>query len=74
MREPLIVVGFGKYDLKDLMGQKDTEEGQDRLINGISLYGWPPRYRRASICTPEEITVFQEYLKWVLTKISKKED
>lgn len=70
MKEPLVLVGFGKYDLIDLWAKKDTEEGAQILKEAIPTKHYPPRYRRLSICTQEEVKVFQEYLKWILSSMS----
>jgi len=74
MPEPLILVGFGKHDLANLWAKKDTPEGEKMLLEAISVKHWPPRYRRVSICTPEEVRVFQEYLRWMLSLISQTEE
>jgi hypothetical protein len=72
--EPMILVGFGKHDLKDLWDKKDTPEGEQMLMEAIPVKHWPPRYRRISICTQEEVNTFQEYLRWVLNTMTPKEE
>lgn len=64
--EPLVVVGFGKYDLADLLGVDHIE----RLTEAFQKQ-WPPHYRRASACTPEEIELFKE-LTAILAKAATK--
>jgi hypothetical protein len=60
--EPLVVVGFGKADLADLLGEDHIE----RLTEAFQKQ-WPPRYRRASLCTADEIELFKE-LTAILSK------
>ena len=60
--EPLVVVGFGKYELADLLGEDHIE----RLTEAF-MKQWPAHYRRASCCTKEEIELFKE-LTAILSK------
>lgn len=64
--EPMVVVGFGQADLADLMG----EDKEERLTEAFTKQ-WPPRYRRASICTEEEIELFKE-LTTLITQAAAK--
>ena len=64
--EPLVVVGFGKYELADLMGEDKIE----RLTEAFQKQ-WPPHYRRVSACTPEQIELFKE-LTTLLTREAAK--
>ncbi len=63
--EPMVLVAFGNHTLKDLMAKKDTEDGEERLMTAIDQHHWPPVYRRVSICSIEDVELFQEYLAWV---------
>jgi len=74
MSEPMILVGFGKHDLKDLWANRNTLEGEALLYEAITVKHWPPRYRRLAICNTEEVTVFQEYLRWMLNSMSQSEE
>ena len=68
MNEPLILVGIGKHNLKDLLEKAaNSLEGQRILLEAFDKKGWPPRYRRLSICTEEEIETFRIYTNWVLS-------
>lgn len=60
MGGPMVLVGFGKHDLADLMGV-DMEE----RITEAFMKQWPPRYRRASICSPEDIELFKEFTAFI---------
>ena len=62
--EPMVVVGFGGADLADLMG----EDREERLTEAFTKQ-WPPRYRRASTCTSDDIALFSELTKLV-TKLA----
>lgn len=63
--EPKVLVGFGKHSLKDLMAEKDTDKGEWDLMGAADVHHWPPVYRRVSICSVEDVKLFQEYLVWV---------
>lgn len=65
--EPMVVVGFGKYELADLMG----EDKMERLTEAFRKQ-WPPHYRRASACTPEEIELFKELTTLIMRETAKR--
>lgn len=60
MPEPLVLVGFGKHDLADMIDFIDTDN-EERLVSEPFEKGWPPRYRRASACTEQEIANFKKF-------------
>ena len=68
--EPMILVGFGKHDLGDLMKLIGTEE-EEKLVLAPTKYSWPPRYRRSSICTAIEMQTFKEYIEHMSQFIRK---
>lgn len=71
-QEPLVLVGIGKHNLKDLLDQAAASlEGQRILLAAFDKYKWPPRYRRASICTEEEIAAFATYVNWVMEHLKE---
>lgn len=63
--EPKVLVGFGVHSLKSLMADRDSYDGEERLLYAVDKFHWPPRYRRAGLCTIEEIQTFRVYLKWL---------
>lgn len=63
-KEPLVLVGFGKQDLVDFIGYP-------QLMNEAFVKNWPPRYRKESGCSREEIELFGEFTKW-LTELATK--
>ena len=66
VQEPLILVGIGKFDLKNMLEKAASSlEGQKTLLEAFDRHHWPPRYRRASACTDEEIVAFSNYVNWV---------
>ena len=67
--EPMVLVGFGKYDLADLWKFKDTDD-EEKLVTEPFEKGWPPRYRRASACTPEEIQTFSEFTNFITNVVA----
>lgn len=64
--EPKVLVGFGKCDLKDLIELRGTPLEDNVIVAPLKA---PPRWKRASICTPEEISTFTEYTRWVQEKL-----
>lgn len=63
---PMLLVGFGKYDLKDLVKFIGTPwEGQ---VLEAPLRA-PARYRRPNICQKEEFEAFTVYLNWITDKL-----
>jgi len=60
--EGLILVGFGKHNLKDMLEWRDTEKEQD-LAEAFKK--WPPVYRREDICNQEEIKAACQYLAYL---------
>lgn len=67
--EPLVLVGFGKFNLIDLWKFKDTDD-EEKLITEPFEKGYPPRYRRASACTTEEIDTFKEFTNFVTNVVA----
>lgn len=67
-QEGSVLVGFGKHDLIQMMEWIGTED-EERLLYAPTKYSWPPRYRRTSICSEEEIQAFIKYNHWVLDKL-----
>ena len=57
---PLVLVGFGKDDLKDLIKKVGTLE-EETLIR--ACLNAPPRYRREEICSEEEVAAFLTFGK-----------
>lgn len=54
----MILVGFGKHDLPDMLKWQGTDKESD-LINAAAK--WPPRWRRLAICTQEEVQNMATY-------------
>ncbi len=69
--EPMVLVGFGKHDLLDMIEWIGTEE-EERLLYAPTKYSWPPRYRRLEICSEREINAFVTYTNWVTEKLRSK--
>jgi hypothetical protein len=67
--EPMVLVGFGKHDLVDLMKLKDTDD-EEKLVSEPFAKGWPPRYIRASAATPEEIKTFSEFTNFITNVVA----
>ena len=68
--EAMVLVGFGKDDLTDILHKINTEEEDDLIYAPTKS---PPRYRRQSICTPEEIEAFIIYGRFVQEKLMRGE-
>jgi len=68
---PHVLVGFGKHDLVDLIYERGTPEGEERLLYAMDKYHWPPRFRLATSCTVEEVYAFKEYVELIKSKLIK---
>jgi hypothetical protein len=62
------LVGFGKKDLPEIMELIGTEKEIEAITAPLHA---PPRWRRVSICTQDEIETFKKYTTWVSTKVNK---
>ena len=60
-----VLVGFGKHDLCDLLDKVGTPQERE-VLDGMFNKQWPPRYRRISICTPEEIEDYRVFGQWLI--------
>lgn len=60
--EYLILVGFGKYDLSEVLSWRDSVKELDALNASTK---WPPRYRPYRLCSEEDISLFLEYGQWI---------
>jgi len=58
----LVLVGFGKHSLKDMMGWVDTEQEEDLAF---AFKKWPPVYRREEICSEGDIKAACQYLAYL---------
>jgi hypothetical protein len=65
-QEALVLVGFGKSDLVDMIHKINTPEERDLFTAPTNS---PPRWRREAICTDKEIEAFVLYTRWVSTKL-----
>lgn len=60
----LILVGFGKHDLDEVLSWRGTPRERDALV---APKKWPPRYRRKGICTQDDQERHIEYVEWIST-------
>jgi hypothetical protein len=72
--EDMVLVGFGSYKLKDLVGMIGSPEGEKELIEISFEKHLPPVYRRESICSQEDKLAFLEYTGWLIEMTKEKED
>lgn len=68
--EAMVLVGFGKSDLKDIINKMNTAEEKELVF---AATGSPPRYRRESICSREEIEAFLIYVRFLQEKLMRGE-
>lgn len=68
--EPVVLVGFGKHDLKDLIKFIDTDD-EEKLVAEPFEKGWPPRFRRVSLCTKEDVEVFRIFTTFMTNVIAQ---
>lgn len=64
--EPKILVGFGKYDLTHLLELVNSEDPPR-----LNILEMPPRWRRISTCTPEEIEAYETYNQWAQDNLNQ---
>lgn len=60
--EPLVLVGFGKHDLKEVLSWFGTSKELE-AYKAPTL--WPPRWRPERLCTGEDINLFIQYVQKV---------
>ena len=60
--EALVLVGFGKYRLIDMLTWMDTDKEEDLARAFVK---WPPVYRREEICSQTEIEAACRYLAFI---------
>jgi hypothetical protein len=60
--EQMILVGFGKHSLKEVLSWRGTHK---ELAAMKAPTEWPPVYRRESICSESEKKLFIEYVQWI---------
>jgi hypothetical protein len=60
--EAMVLMGFGKKDLKDLLELIGTP--QENLLAEAPVRA-PARWRRQEICSDEEVADFRRYVNWV---------
>jgi hypothetical protein len=60
--EGLVLVGFGKHDLKDMLLWQDTPQEEDLAI---AFKKWPPVYRREKNCNQEDLKAACQYLAYL---------
>jgi len=65
--ETLVLVGFGKRDLVEWIKLIGTEHERTLMLAPVNS---PPRYRRESICSDEEINAFVTYGRFCRAKLS----
>lgn len=65
-QEDLVLVGFGKHDLCDMLKWIGTEKETD-LVEAVNpkTKGWPPVYRRVDLCSEKEKVAFFLYYEWL---------
>lgn len=60
--EGMVLVGFGKHDLSEILAWFGTPREIDALKASLL---WPPRWRRESGCTQEEKERFVQYTETI---------
>jgi hypothetical protein len=60
--EGMVLVGFGKNNLIDMLEWQDTDKEQDLAEAFVK---WPPIYRREDICSQAEVKAACQYLAYL---------
>lgn len=58
----LVLVGFGKHNLKDMLLWQDTSKEEDLVC---AFKKWPPVYRREESCSQEDLKAACQYLAYL---------
>ena len=61
-QEGLVLVGFGKHTLADMLEWQDTKREED-LVKEFKK--WPPVWREERICSTAEIKTSLQYLAYL---------
>ena len=61
-KEGLVLVGFGKHKLQDMLDWIGTDKEEDLAK---SFTKWPAVYRREEICSQDEIKACLQFLAFV---------
>lgn len=64
----LILVGFGSYNLEDMLKWRDTDKEEDLVFAPDK---WPPRFKPETSCSQREIEIFLEYVTWATSLLEK---
>lgn len=67
----LILVGFGKSKLTDLIEKIGNKEKEEELLNLTLGERLPPIYRSEKSCSQEEVLAFLEYVGWLSSVVSQ---
>jgi hypothetical protein len=67
--QELVLVGFGKHDLIDMINWIDTDQEKEVLM---AAGKWPARWRRYEICTTEELDAMKTFVEFTHSKLNKK--
>jgi len=59
--DALILVGFGKHKLSDVLDWIGTDKEEDAYF---AVTKWPPWYREARLCDDEDFSRFVWYTQW----------
>ena len=62
----LILVGFGKHNLKDILSWMNTDR-EEELLTAFVKY--PPVYRKVISCEPDEVEACFLYYEWLKKQI-----
>jgi len=69
--ENLILVGFGKQKLVDLIEKIGDKEKEEELLNLTLGRHLPPVYRAEKSCSEEEILAFLEFTGWLSSLVKQ---
>ena len=58
----MILVGFDKYSLEEMLSWRGTEKEEDLVF---ASYRWPPRFREERSCSTRQMETFLEYVDWL---------
>lgn len=65
----LVLVGFGKFDLNDMLKWRGSDKEEDLLMAPLN---YPPRYREEKSCSQDQLEDFAEYVNWASKVLKEK--
>jgi hypothetical protein len=67
IEKEMVLVGFGKHDLTDMIKWIGTDREMELLIAPSK---WPPRWRRMGICEDADLQAMKAYIEFTTERLN----